>query len=358
MQGFYPTRFKDKCHSSFFRELESMTFSEIGIGTFGGEAKNIVDDKIVRSCVDAVKNGINVIDTSPAYRYHRSEKAVGRALKLLDADSLRQETILISKAGIITSDSPRVSTAEHVEQDLLPAGVQPGQMLGTVYSISPAYLDFSLQRSLKHLGRERLDLFLLESVEVIAERVSEENLLLLLEQAFSFLEQCVETGTIRSYGISSHSGFTLAAGEKGHLPLDRILQCARNCGGNSHHFRFLQTPLSLGDLRPLNTLTATTDGTLTLPETAASYDLHFLAYMPLAQGQLVDDLPPEIAECFPECVTDSLRAIQFVRSAPGVRHVTVGMRNRSHLDENLQLRSITPATIDSWRKLFTDEEAT
>jgi aryl-alcohol dehydrogenase-like predicted oxidoreductase len=357
MQGFYPTRFKDKCHPEYFRALESMSFSEIGIGTFGGEAKNIVDDKIVRTCVDAVKNGINVIDTSPAYRYQRSEKAVGRALKQLDADTLRQETILITKAGIITSDSPRISTAEHAEQDLIPAGVQPGQMLGTFYSISPSYLDFSLQRSLKHLGRERIDLFLLESLEVIAERISEENLLLLLEQAFSFLERCVESGTIRNYGISSHSGFTTAAGDKGHLPLDRILQCARNCGGDSHHFRFLQVPLSLGDLRPLNTLTATTAGNLTLPETAASYDLHFLAYMPLAQGQLVDDLPPEIAENFPDCVTDPLRALQFVRSTPGVKHVTVGMRNRSHLDENLQLSTISPAASATWRGLFTDEKA-
>ncbi len=355
MQGFYPTRFKNQCHSDFFREMEAMIFSEIGIGTFGGEAKNIVDDKIVRTCVDAVKNGVNVIDTSPAYRYHRSEKAVGRALKLLDADTLRQETILITKAGIISSDSPRVSTAEHVEHDLIPAGVQPGQLLGTVYSISPAYLDFSLQRSLKHLGRESIDLFLLESLEVIAERVSEENLLLLLEQAFSFLERCVEAGTIRNYGISSHSGFTIEAGSKGHLPLDRILQCARNCGGDSHHFRFLQAPLSLGDLRPLNTLTATAEGDLTLPETAASYDLHFLAYMPLAQGQLITELPAEIADSFPDCTTDPLRAIQFVRSTPGVRHVTIGMRNPSHLEENLQLRTISPAKAAIWHKLFADE---
>lgn len=353
MQGFYPTRFKDKCHPGFFRELGQLTLSEIGIGTFGGEPKNIVDDKITRTCVAAVRNGINVIDTSPAYRFHRSEKAVGRALEQLAGSGLREDLILLTKAGIITTPSPRISTAAYAEQELIPAGVLPRQMLGTVYSLSPTYLDFSLQRSLKYLKAEQVDIFLLESVELIAERVSPDNLLLLLEQAFSFLEQCVAAGTIRYYGISSHSGLTVAPTEKGHLPLERILRAAGESGGDNHHLRFLQAPLSLGDLRPLNTVIDTPRGKLPLPEAAAAYDLNFLAYMPLAQGQLVDNLPVELAASFPECSSDALRALQFVRSTPGVSHVSTGMRNQSHLEENLQLREYPPTPPEIWRQLFT-----
>ncbi len=353
MQGIYFTRFRDQCHPTFFREVADLTLAEIGIGTFGGEPKNIVDDKIARTCEEAVLGGFNVIDTSPAYRYHRSEKAVGRAIKKLMARGLREETIVITKGGVITTDSPRVTTADYVQEQLLPAGVRPQQMLGTVYSIVPAYLDFSLKRSLKYLQTDYVDIFLLESLEIIAERVSVENLLRLLEHSFSWLEQEVTDGRLKYYGISSYSGWTTPAGTKGHLPLGEIIALAQRVGGKDHHLRVIQAPLSLGDLRVLNTELDSPQGKLPLPLAVAASGLFFFAYMPLAQGQLTFNLP-ELGQALTGCASDTQRALQFVRSTPGVSHVSVGMRNSDHLQENLELKGVMPIQAADWQELFTE----
>jgi aryl-alcohol dehydrogenase-like predicted oxidoreductase len=53
------------------------------------------------------------------------------------------------------------------------------------------------------------------------------------------------------------------------------------------------------------------------------------------QSKLAQDLPPAVREALPHLATDAQRAIAFVRGMPGVTTALVGMRELSHVAENL-----------------------
>jgi hypothetical protein len=53
------------------------------------------------------------------------------------------------------------------------------------------------------------------------------------------------------------------------------------------------------------------------------------------QSQLARALPPEIHSAFPGFATDARRAIAFAQSLP-LTSALVGMKSKSHLEENLQ----------------------
>jgi aryl-alcohol dehydrogenase-like predicted oxidoreductase len=50
--------------------------------------------------------------------------------------------------------------------------------------------------------------------------------------------------------------------------------------------------------------------------------------------------------------TDGQRALQFVRSTPGVTTALVGMKQLAHVDENLRTARIAPAPWERYSKLF------
>jgi aryl-alcohol dehydrogenase-like predicted oxidoreductase len=53
------------------------------------------------------------------------------------------------------------------------------------------------------------------------------------------------------------------------------------------------------------------------------------------QSKLARDLPPAVRDALPPLDTDAQRAIAFVRGMPGVTTALVGMREPSHVTENL-----------------------
>jgi len=54
--------------------------------------------------------------------------------------------------------------------------------------------------------------------------------------------------------------------------------------------------------------------------------------------------------------TDAQTAIQFTRSTPGVTTALVGMSRRAHVEENLQLARVPPASAEDYSRLFTGRE--
>lgn len=75
------------------------------------------------------------------------------------------------------------------------------------------------------------------------------------------------------------------------------------------------------------------------------------------QGQLSRNLPPIVAEAFTGLATDAQRALQFVRSTPGVTTALIGMKQQKHVEENLQTASIAPAPWEQYSKLFQANES-
>jgi len=91
--------------------------------------------------------------------------------------------------------------------------------------------------------------------------------------------------------------------------------------------------------------TQTIDGNQATPiEAAQALGLTVVASATLLQATLATGLPPEIGEHYPGA-SDAQRAIQFVRSIPGVTTALVGMRREAHVDDNLgaaRARASTP----------------
>src|SRR5258708_16092125 len=70
--------------------------------------------------------------------------------------------------------------------------------------------------------------------------------------------------------------------------------------------------------------------------------LRVMISAPLMQGRLANPVMPQLAETLTGLDTDAQRAIQFVRSSPGVTTALVGMKNTDHAAENLALLDCSP----------------
>jgi aryl-alcohol dehydrogenase-like predicted oxidoreductase len=72
----------------------------------------------------------------------------------------------------------------------------------------------------------------------------------------------------------------------------------------------------------------------------------------MLQGRVAQDLPNQVRIPLGSLRTDAQTAIQFVRSTPGVATALVGMSSVAHVEENLELVQIAPATEEQFMELF------
>ena len=76
---------------------------ELGTWAIGGRMWGGTDEETsIRTIHAAVEQGINFIDTAPAYGFGRSEEIIGKALR---ENGMRDRVILATKAGIEWSDN-------------------------------------------------------------------------------------------------------------------------------------------------------------------------------------------------------------------------------------------------------------
>lgn len=132
-------------------------------------------DKLIHTAVD---NGINFIDLADIYTWGKSDMLVGEVIK--NDPSLRDKVILQEKAGII-----------------LPNEIHEG---------SPGYYDFSyenltskVERSLKRLNTDYVDILLLHRPDALVE--PEE-----VARAFDHLQS---SGKVKYFGVSNHNSFQI-----------------------------------------------------------------------------------------------------------------------------------------------------
>ena len=87
-------------------------------------------------------------------------------------------------------------------------------------------------------------------------------------------------------------------------------------------------------------------------EAARKLGLYAMTSASIYQGQLVRNLPPVLSEVLPGLDTDAQRALQFVRSTPGVGTALVGMKSEAHVDEAARLARVAPVRWSAFRRLF------
>ena len=95
----YAKRFAGRAADGHFREAHSLVLSSLGIGTYLGQPDDKTDQSYAASVAAAVESGINVIDAAINYRFQRSERSIGAAIKYLAKQGIRARRICALHQG-------------------------------------------------------------------------------------------------------------------------------------------------------------------------------------------------------------------------------------------------------------------
>src|SRR5687767_11603133 len=238
----YRDRFKDKSSPNHFRSAQELLVSSIGIGTYLGNPDDLTDDRYVESIVSAVQNGANVIDTASNYRFQRSERAIGKALAELTANLgfKRDEIVICTKGGYLPFDNePPRDVKSYVQETFVTPGIAGFEdIVGGSHCMTPAYLQNQLEQSLRNMDLECVDVYYIHNPESQLGAVSESEFYSRLRKAFERLELNVAEGRIKMYGLATWNGFRVPREARSYHSLPRLVEIAREVGGESHGFRF------------------------------------------------------------------------------------------------------------------------
>jgi aryl-alcohol dehydrogenase-like predicted oxidoreductase len=352
----YRERFEKRIPREHFREFQGLAFSSVGIGTYLGNHDEETDRLYHDAAVHAVESGCNVIDSAVNYRCQRSERSIGTAIAELAGKGLgRDELIVATKGGFIPYDAlpPRDVRAYFEETFVKPGIAMFSDVVANCHCMTPRYLLHQLDCSLANLNLECIDIYYVHNPETQLGKIPREEFNRRMLQAFEALETAVSAGKIRMYGAATWNGFRNEPSAKDYLSLADMVEIARRAGGASHHFKVIQLPLNLGMTEALSLNNQELSGKKLTPlEAAQALGVAVMCSAPVLQGQLTHNLPSIIGDTFCGLKTDAQRALQFVRSTPGVTTALVGMKQVAHVEENLETARIPPASWEQYSKLF------
>lgn len=146
-----------------------VTVVGFGAMTIGGRFGPVDDRESNRALHSAIDGGMNFIDTSNAYGEGRSETLIGQFLR---ERSDRDDIVICTKGG---------NTFER-----LPGG-------GWERDFTPGFIRKCLEESLRRLGREAVDLYLLHNPKLDDMKA---------EDCYALLEKCRDEGKIKAWGVS------------------------------------------------------------------------------------------------------------------------------------------------------------
>jgi aryl-alcohol dehydrogenase-like predicted oxidoreductase len=340
-----------------FRVHGGLTLSSVGIGTYLGKEDPATDRAYGEAVTQALRRGVNVIDSAVNYRHQRSERSIGAALAALvrSGDITREQVVLATKGGFIPFDgaAPADPGAYLIETYVRPGIFGSDDIVGTSHCMTPRYLADQLERSRANLGVETIDIYYLHNPEMQLSAVSRRTFLARMQAAFAFLEGAVSAGKIRLYGTATWDGYRLDPSARDYLSLAELVDLAVAEGGPSHHFRVIQLPYNLAMTEAFTQPNQRVEGeTVSVLDAADHFGIYTMASASIYQGQLARGLPEMLGALMPGLQTDAQRALQFVRSTPGIGTALIGMKQASHVDENTALRAVAPVPWERFRTLF------
>jgi aryl-alcohol dehydrogenase-like predicted oxidoreductase len=351
----YAARLAGRAAEGHFREQQGLWLSSLGIGTYLGEPDARTDKAYTEAIVEAVESGVNVIDSAINYRFQRSEHSVGAALaELARRGYAREELVICTKGGFLTPDGDMPADAgEYFNREYVETGIlREGDVAAGCHSMAPKFIADQLERSRRNLGIETIDVYYLHNPETQLGEVPREMFNTRLRDAFEFLESAVAAAKIHFYGLATWNAFRQTENAQDFLSLSAMESLARDVAGGSHHFRFVQLPCNLGMTEALTRANQPLDGArVPIVEAASKIGITLVASAAMLQGQLSRGLPPFVTSAL-GMKSDAERAMQFVRSTPGITTALVGMSRIEHVRANLSLVGIAPASEDQFTRLF------
>ena len=333
-----------------YNEFLGLKLSNVGIGTYLGEPDKTTDELVKNAVKQSILSGINVIDTAINYRAQKAERSVGNAISELinEGKITRDQIFLCTKNGYVTNDADiKQDFWEYIKDEYTAKGIiQQGDISSGYHCMTRLFLDDQLNRSLKNLNVDCIDLiYLHNAVEGQIRDISKEKFFQNLTSVFELYEQKRKEGKIRFYGMATWECFRTSQDNPQYLSLQDVLDLACSVGGEEHGFRFIQIPFNMYyDQALLTKNQIVNENSVSLLESALQLDVGVFTSVPFMQGKL---LAPNAMPKFND-LKSSLRALQFIRSAPGVLAPLVGQKSKEHVSENLEIMKISPMTEDGF----------
>ena len=336
-----------------YKNVHNLTLSNVGIGTYLGNP-DIETDKLVEAAVKkSILGGINVVDSAINYRAQKAERSMGNAIsELINNNDISREEIFVStKNGYVTNDGDiKEELMQYVMREYGKTGiVNEGDISPGYHCMTLPYLNDQLERSLKNLGLECIDLMYLHNSVEGQTHLPREQFLKNLKNVFEFYEKKRKEGKIRFYGMATWECFRVTQENPMFLQLSEVMDLATEVGGTEHGFRFIQLPFNLALDQAYMLKNHNVDGkTVSALEAAQKFNLGVFTSVPLMQGKLLT------ANVIPEFVNSSasVRLLQFIRSTPGITAPLIGHKAESHVTENMEVMKIPPLLESEFNDLI------
>lgn len=336
-----------------FKKFQNLTLSNVGIGTYLGDADSKTDELVKNAVKQSIESGVNVVDTAINYRSQKAERSVGKAISdLVQERKISRDQIFVStKNGYVTNDADvNLGFWEYVKEEYSQKGIiKEGDVTSGYHCMTPTYLSDQLDRSLKNLNLDCVDLmYLHNAVEGQIKDIPKDKFIENLKSVFELYEQKRDEGKIKFYGMATWECFRVTNDNPQFLSLEDTINMAKKIGGDDHGFRFIQLPYNMHYDQALLAKNQVFNSKLvSLLQSAFSLGIGVFTSVPFMQGRLLaPGVMPEFSELKP-----SLRALQFIRSSPGVLAPLVGQKSHEHVLENLEILKIPPLSEDEFLAL-------
>ena len=298
-------------HRRLGRSGFSVPVLSFGTGTFGGKGEffqawgsSDVDEasRLVDICLEA---GLTLFDSADIYSAGAAEEVLGQAIK-----GRRNQVLISTKATFRSGDDPNA--------------------VGS----SRYHLIDAVEKSLRRLGTEHIDLFQLHGFDALTP----------VEETLSALDDLVRAGKIRYVGCSNFSGWhlmkSLAAAERYNLPRYVAHQAYYSLIGRDYEQELMPLGIDQGVgavvWSPLGwgRLTGKIGRNKPIP---AQSRLHKTAEM---GPQMPDDYLYQVVDALEAVAAEVEKtvpqvALNWLLQRPTVANVIVGARNEEQLRQNL-----------------------
>ena len=349
-------------YSDFSRS--GLKLSSIGLGTDHGEAGDAVDAGYRRALAHGLRSGLNVIEAGISYRFGRSARAAGEAIRDAVAAGVPREALFVmGKGGFLAfPEEPPEDTAAWFKEAILKKGLgTPEDLAGGAHLLTPAHIAWQLEQTRQALGVETLDAFLIDQPEVhIPEAATKEDVNARLQQVYGVLEMAVQAGKLRSYGLATWKAFRVATNDPLFQSLTSQMGLAEKAAGagREHHLRLVTMPYNVSMLEGFTRFNQATGKGNVASTVQAAYQLglYFVGTHTLMGGRLLTEQPPILRQALGDLPSNAQRALQFARSTPGVGTAMVAMADPAHVDEALEVARRDPLPRKAFLKMFEQAE--
>jgi aryl-alcohol dehydrogenase-like predicted oxidoreductase len=142
----------------------------------------------------------------------------------------------------------------------------------------------------------------------------------------------VEAGRVGAYGVATWNGFRVPEARNDHLSMERVVEAARDAGGEENALAAVQIPYNAKMTSAATVETQEVgDERMSAIDAARELDLYVFTSAALMQ----DELAGKRVEEARYGGTPAQEAIEHARTTDGVGTALVGMSRVEHVEENL-----------------------